>query len=154
VAAVVLDPPEVSAEPQAWRCIGEEVSEQLDYEPARFLRRRLVRRKWVKREEAHLPPAIAPLPPVLQERCVAAPGLLAQIITAKFCDHLPLYRQEQNYRRRHGVDILHAPASHDQPAGPHHHAQRLGCSATSAAARPFPGKRCGGRPVHRRYCPS
>jgi transposase len=102
---VVLDPPEVSAEPQAWRCIGEEVSEQLDYEPARFLRRRLVRRKWVKRAEAHLPPVIAPLPPVLQERCVAAPGLLAQIITAKYCDHLPLYRQEQIYRQRHGVDI-------------------------------------------------
>jgi transposase len=103
VEEVVLDPPEVSAAPQAWRCIGQEVSEQLDYEPARFLRRRLVRRKWVKRQEAHLPPVIAPLPPVLQERCVAAPGLLAQIITAKFCDHLPHYRQEQIYARGHGV---------------------------------------------------
>lgn len=105
VEELVLDPPEVRAQPQAWRCIGEEVSEQLDYEPAKFLRRRLVRRKYVKREEAHLAPVIAPLPPVLQERCLAAPGLLAWIITAKFCDHLPLYRQEQIYRQRHGVDI-------------------------------------------------
>ena len=39
----VLDPEEVKEAPEAWRCIGAEVSEQLDYEPARFLKRRLVR---------------------------------------------------------------------------------------------------------------
>jgi transposase len=103
VVEQVLDPPEVSAAPQQWRCIGQEVSEQLDYEPAKFFRRRLVRRKFVKRGEAHLPPRIAPLPPVLQERCLAAPGLLAQIIVGKFCDHLPLYRQEQIFAQRHRV---------------------------------------------------
>ena len=91
----VLDPAPVQACPQAWRCIGEEVSEQLDYEPARFLRRRLIRRKYVRRGEVDAVPVIAPLPASLQERCLAAPGLLAQILIAKFCDHLPLYRQEQ-----------------------------------------------------------
>lgn len=101
----VLDPQEVTEQPQQWRCIGQEVSEQLDYEPAKFFRRRLVRRKFVKRGEAHLPPCIAPLPPVLQERCLAAPGLLAHIIVGKFCDHLPLYRQEQIFAQRHGVEI-------------------------------------------------
>jgi Transposase IS66 family len=34
---------------------------------------------------------------------VAAPGLLAQLIISKFCDHLPLYRQEQIYWNRHRV---------------------------------------------------
>lgn len=101
----VLDPKEVAACPEQWRCIGEEVSEQLDYEPAKFFRRRLVRKKYVKRGETHLPPCIAPLPPVLQERCLAAPGLLAWIIVAKFCDHLPLYRQEQIFAQRHGVHL-------------------------------------------------
>jgi transposase len=48
-------------------------------------------------------PVIAPLPESLQERCLAAPGLIAQIIVAKFCDHLPLYRQERIYSSRHGV---------------------------------------------------
>jgi transposase len=91
----VLDPAPVQACPQAWRCIGEEVSEQLDYEPARFLRRRLIRRKYVRRGEVDAVPVIAPLPASLQERCLAAPGLLAQILIAKFGDHLPLYRQEQ-----------------------------------------------------------
>ncbi len=42
VVEQVIDPEEVTAQPEQWRCIGSEVSEQLDYEPARFLRRRLV----------------------------------------------------------------------------------------------------------------
>jgi transposase len=103
VVEQVIDPEEVTAQPEAWRCIGSEVSEQLDYEPARFLRRRLVRRKYVSRRDAWAKPIIAPLPSVLQDRGGAAPGLLAQIIVSKFVDHLPLYRQEQIYRTRHGV---------------------------------------------------
>lgn len=41
----------------------------------------------------------------LQKRSLAAPGLLAQIIVAKYCDHLPLYRQEQIYATRNGIVI-------------------------------------------------
>lgn len=100
----VIDPYEVTACPQDWRCIGQEVTEQLDFEPGRFLRRRLIRRKYVRREASHEAPVIAPLN-TLQERSIAAPGLLAQIITAKYCDHLPLYRQERIYITRHGVDV-------------------------------------------------
>jgi transposase len=48
-------------------------------------------------------PVIAPLPPSLLERSLVAPGLLAQIVTAKYCDHLPLYRQESIYWTRHQV---------------------------------------------------
>jgi hypothetical protein len=48
---------------------------------------------------------IAELPPSLQERCVAAPGLLAAIIVGKYCDHLPLYRQESIFLNRHGVSL-------------------------------------------------
>jgi len=101
----IIEPLIVQAEPQAWRYIGEEVSEQLDYEPARFLRHRVIRRKYVKRGDLDGAPVIAPLPPVLQERCIAAPGLLAQVIVAKYCDHLPLYRQEQIYASRHDVAL-------------------------------------------------
>lgn len=105
VVEQVIDPEEVSADPAQWRCIDEEVSEQLDYEPARFYRRRLIRRKYVKRSERYLAPLIAPLPPSLQERCIAAPGLLAQVLVSKYCDHLPLYRQEQIFAQRHGVHL-------------------------------------------------
>ena len=105
VVEEVLDPDAVQAEPAAWRCIGQEVSEQLDYEPGRFLCRRTIRRKYVHRQDPDQPPVIAPLPACLQERGLAAPGLLAHVLVSKYCDHLPLYRQEQMYRQRHGVDL-------------------------------------------------
>ncbi len=103
VVEQVIDPEEVQAAPDQWRCIGSEVSEQLDYEPARFLRRRLVRRKYVSKIDQDSAPVIAELPPMLQQRSTVAPGLLAQIIVSKYCDHLPLYRQEQIYWTRHRV---------------------------------------------------
>ena len=33
----IIDPKEVQHAPEAWRLIGAEISEQLDYEPGRFL---------------------------------------------------------------------------------------------------------------------
>lgn len=101
----IIDPDCVKACPEAWRYFGEEVSEQLDFEPCRFLRLRIVRRKYVKRADPQAPPVIAPLPPKLVERAKATPGLLAHIAVSKFQDHLPLYRQEQIYKSRHGVEI-------------------------------------------------
>ena len=38
------------------------------------------------------------------EKGLAGPGLLAQVITSKYCDHLPLHRQEAIFAR-HGVDL-------------------------------------------------
>ena len=103
VEEVVIDPQEVQTAPQDWRCIGAEVKEQLDYQPAKFFCRRIIRRKYVHRREVDRAPVIAALPGVLQERCIAAPGLLAQIAAAKYCDHLPLHRQEQIYWRQQQV---------------------------------------------------
>jgi transposase len=99
----VIVPAPVQAAPQAWRRLGEEVSERLDYEPARFLRRRPVRPKYVRRDLLDAVPIVAPLPESLLERSLVAPGLLAQILVAKYCDHLPLYRQESIYWTRHQV---------------------------------------------------
>jgi transposase len=105
VVEEVIDPEPVKAQPEQWRCIGQEVSEQLDYEPGRFLRRRTVRRKYVHRTEVDATPVVAPLPECLQERGLAAPGLLAHVIVSKFCDHLPLYRQEQIFAQRYQVNL-------------------------------------------------
>ncbi len=98
-------PEAVQAAPELWSQIGEEVSERLDYEPARFLRLRTVRPKYVKRGEVDAVPLIAPLPPRILERSIVAPGLLAQIVVGKFCDHIPLYRQEKIYASRHQVNL-------------------------------------------------
>jgi transposase len=103
VVEEIIVPEPVQAAPEQWRRIGEEISERLDYEPARFLRRRTVRPKYVRRGLLDAVPIVAPLPPVILERSIVAPGLLAQIIVAKYCDHLPLYRQEAIYWSRHQV---------------------------------------------------
>jgi transposase len=105
VVEEVIDPDLVQVQPQAWRCIGQEVSEQLDYEPGRFFKRRVVRRKYVHRIAPDCAPLIAPLPERLLDRSLPAPGLLAHIVVGKYCDHLPLYRQEQIYAQRHGVHL-------------------------------------------------
>ena len=98
----------------------EEVSERLDYEPARFLRRRTVRPKYVPRGVLDAVPIVAVLPESLLERSLVAPGLLAQIVVSKYCDHLPLYRQESIYWTRHQVWLprqRHArPRTHDNVA--------------------------------------
>ena len=104
VVEEVIDPEPVKACPEAWRCIGEEVTEQLDYEPAHFFRRRIVRRKYARRDHPFAAPILAPLC-TLQDRCIAAPGLIAAIIVGKYTDHLPLYRQEQIFATRHDIAI-------------------------------------------------
>ena len=46
----------------------------------------------------------APTPPLPIERGLPGPGLLAHVLVAKYCDHLPLYRQAEIYARE-GVDL-------------------------------------------------
>lgn len=105
VVEEVIDPEPVKKQPENWRLIGQEVSERLDYEPGRFLRHRTIRRKYVHRTQADAAPIIAPLPECLQERGLAAPGLLAHVLVSKYCDHLPLYRQEQIFAQRHKINL-------------------------------------------------
>lgn len=103
VETEVIDPVPVQIDRTLFRQIGEEVSEQLDYQPGHFLKRRLVRRTWVKRNDPDAAPLTAPLPGKLKERGLLAPGLLAHITVGKYVDHLPLYRQQQGFQQRHGV---------------------------------------------------
>jgi transposase len=84
--------------------IGEEVSEQLNYVPARLEVIRHIRPKYacktcegVETEGATV--KIAPVPRQIIEKSIASPGLLAHIITAKFVDALPFYRQEKQFAR-------------------------------------------------------
>ncbi len=102
---VVIEPEEVKADPTAWKKIGEERTEELDVTPARFFRRVVIRPKYKKRNDRTLAPVVAPAPKKLIENSYASVGLLVHIILNKYCDHLPLYRQEQIFRQRFGVEI-------------------------------------------------
>jgi transposase len=101
---IVIVPDEVKAHPQAWRKTGELVTEQLDYQAGKFTRRLIVRPKYVRIEQPYEAPVIAALP-TLQDKGIAAPGLMAQVIVSKYCDHLPLYRQKQIHRLRHNIEL-------------------------------------------------
>jgi len=81
----------------AMRKIGEDVSEVLEYVPERFKVIRHVRPKLACQACERIVQVEAPSRPI--ERSYAGPGLLAHILTAKYADHLPLYRQEQIYAR-------------------------------------------------------
>lgn len=82
--------------------IGEDVSEKLDYTPGVFHVERHVRGKWVCRHCDTL--TQAPMPAQIIDKGIATSGLLAHTLIAKYCDHLPLYRQEKIYARA-GVAI-------------------------------------------------
>jgi transposase len=98
---VVLEPEAVQQQPEGWRKLGEEITEELDWKPAQFIRRLYIRPKYANAERI----VIAPLPARLIEKGLPGAGLLTQVIVSKYEDHLPLYRQEKLYRERHGVNL-------------------------------------------------
>lgn len=82
--------------------IGEDVSEQLDVEPARFFVHRHLRPQYACRACETV--TAAPIPPAVIDGGLAAVGLLAWVIVGKYLDHLPLYRLE-GIAARSGVTL-------------------------------------------------
>jgi len=96
---------EIRHEPENTTCscgcalnrIGEDVAEKLDYAPGTFTVERHVRGKWVC---THCQTLVqAPVAPHIIDKGIPTTGLLAQVLVAKFLDHLPLYRQERIFER-------------------------------------------------------
>jgi transposase len=78
-------------------CIGKEITEELECEPAKFYIKRYIRYKYAAKDKSSV--AIAELPERVIDKGIAGPSLLAMILTAKYIDHLPLYRQKQIFAR-------------------------------------------------------
>ncbi len=83
--------------------IGEDQTKILDYVPPKLEVHVHVRPKYACR---HCKDGVVSPPPPERPiaRGIAGPGLIAQIVVAKFGDHLPLYRQE-DFFTRHGLHI-------------------------------------------------
>jgi transposase len=77
--------------------IGEDVAEKLDYVPGVFSVERHIRGKWACVQCETL--TQAPVDAHVIDKGIPATGLLAQVLVAKFADHLPLYRQESIFGR-------------------------------------------------------
>ena len=96
---------EVRHEPENTTCscgcqmkrIGEDVAEKLDYQPGVFTVERHVRGKWACAKCEKL--VQAPVAPHIIDKGIPTAGLLAQVLVAKYADHLPLYRQETIFGR-------------------------------------------------------
>ncbi|RMF00786.1 MAG: IS66 family transposase [Alphaproteobacteria bacterium] len=89
--------------------IGEDRTEELDYQPASFFIREYVRPKYACRKcEDGVTQAELPARPIEKGR--PGPGLLAHVVTSKYGDHLPLYRLERIFGR-HGVEISRSTLS-------------------------------------------
>jgi len=84
-------------------CIGQEVTDELELEPARLYIKRYIRHKYAPAggDES---PCIGALPERAIDKGIAGTGLLATILVDKYIDHLPLYRQRQRFARL-GVPI-------------------------------------------------
>ena len=73
--------------------IGEDITEQLDIEPAKFFVHRHIRPQYACRACETV--IAEPIPPAVIEGGMVAVGLLTWVLVSKFQDHLPLYRLEQ-----------------------------------------------------------
>ena len=82
---------------RALKRIGEDVSEKLDYTPGIFTVERHIRGKWACSQCRTL--TQAPVPAEIIDKGIPTSGLLAQVLVAKYADHLPLYRQEAIFGR-------------------------------------------------------
>ena len=83
--------------------IGSEVSERLEFVPCSVYVEQTVRPKYAcKCCQGNI--SIAPLPARVIDKGIAGEGLLAHVITSKYCDHLPLKRLE-GMLKRHGIDF-------------------------------------------------
>ncbi len=84
------------------KTLGEDVTEELEYIPGRFVVNRIVRPRMACRCCEAI--CQSPLPSRPIEKGRPGPGLLAHVLVNKYADHLPLYRQSQIFERE-GVDL-------------------------------------------------
>ena len=100
------------AEPNCNTCgaetsiIGYDTSEQLDHEPARWFVRVVKREKRVCGKCSTV--AMPELAPRIVEKGLASDAVVIGTVIAKYCDHLPLYRQQAMLEREAGVEISRA----------------------------------------------
>ena len=101
----IIEPKEI---PAGAKKIGQEITEILEYNPGTLTVRRIIRNKYILPKEDNKNPEtkiiIGELPSLPIPKGYASPSLIAHIIVSKFIDHIPLYRQAQQFKRQ-GVDI-------------------------------------------------
>jgi len=95
----IHDPLEVQLNPGDFDLIDEETTDRLEVIPRKFFIKRHRRRKYRHKRARHKAPVLAPAPPSHMKGALPAASLLAHLLVGKYCDHAPIYRQEQMFQR-------------------------------------------------------
>lgn len=96
---IIIEPEEV---PEGSKKIGEEITEVMEYKKAEIYVKKYIRSKYALPQEAGV--VVGNLPSLPIPKGNAGPSLLSHILIGKYVDHLPLYRQQQQFKRL-GVEI-------------------------------------------------
>ena len=99
---IIIEPAEKT---EGCKKIGDEITEELEYEPGKLFVNRFVRPKYVVPDNKGI--VIAPMVDRPLPKAIVGPGLLSQIIIDKYVDHLPLYRQMERFKRE-GMTIAYS----------------------------------------------
>lgn len=91
---IIIEPEERSSES---KCIGKEVTEELEYRPGKLYVNRYIRLKYKEEDTEKIIIGTLPNRPI--EKGIPGPGLLSHILVSKYVDHLPLYRQLKQFKR-------------------------------------------------------
>lgn len=120
VVEIILEPTEDVSQ---MTCIGNEITEELEYTPAKLYINRYIRPKYITKEDetGAQKQVIATLDRPMP-KCIAGPDLLANIVISKYVYHLPIYRQLERLKQE-GVHVksstmdswLNITANHVRP---------------------------------------
>jgi transposase len=96
---IIIEP---EADTSGMKKIGDEITEELEYEPGKLYVKRYLRPKYAAHDGEGVVIGTLPTRPI--EKGIAGPGLLAHVVISKYVDHLPLYRQRKQFLR-HDVNL-------------------------------------------------
>ena len=96
---IEIIPEVVKQDPTLYEKIGEERTFEVDITPPQIFKREIRRPKFKHAIDRTRAPILAPAPARIAPGGFASAGLIAWALTAKYADHLPLYRQEHMLER-------------------------------------------------------
>jgi len=100
VEEIIIEPEE---DVTGLKCIGHEVTDELEYQQAILKINRYKRPKYVREDNEGVICGELPSRPI--DKGIAGPGLLSHILVSKYVYHLPFYRQSQRFKTEHQIDI-------------------------------------------------
>jgi len=100
VEEIIIEPEE---DVTGLKCIGHEVTDELEYQQAILKINRYKRPKYARENSEGIICGELPSRPI--DKGIAGPGLLSHILVSKYVYHLPYHRQSQRFKTEHQIDI-------------------------------------------------